>query len=199
MQRYQELHRRRDASENGERDPDADKRVTERVRQWWGDLRPGLKKALEYQHEARASGVHPIPAYEPAEPAPSSRLGDVFGRDGLLEKQARVRGRIGQPSVPIGLRAHGAYTIGIKVRGAAQSRRAGHGLRRRRGPRNVFDYAYPDPRTLFAALESKLARVNQALGAKAGQVVGVGVAAPLWLGGWRDFLGAPPDALEAWP
>ncbi len=83
MQRYQELHRRRDASENGERDPDADKRVTERVRQWWGDLRPGLKKALEYQHEARASGVHPIPAYEPAEPAepaPSSRLGDVFGR-----------------------------------------------------------------------------------------------------------------------
>jgi hypothetical protein len=80
MQRYQELHRRRDASENGERDPDADKRVTERVRQWWGDLRPGLKKALEYQHEVRASGVHPIPAYEPTEPSPSSRLGDVFGR-----------------------------------------------------------------------------------------------------------------------
>jgi predicted NBD/HSP70 family sugar kinase len=24
------------------------------------------------------------------------------------------------------------------------------------------------------------------------------VAAPLWLGGWRDFLGAPPDALNAW-
>jgi predicted NBD/HSP70 family sugar kinase len=22
--------------------------------------------------------------------------------------------------------------------------------------------------------------------------------APLWLGGWRDFLGAPPDALETW-
>ena len=64
--------------------------------------------------------------------------------------------------------------------------------------RDVFEYAYPDPRTLFPALESKLARVNQTLGAKASKVVGVGVAAPLWLGGWRDFLGAPPDALDAW-
>ncbi len=77
MQRLQELHRRRDAKEQGEQDPTTDKQVTERVRQWWSDLRPGLQEALDYQHEARASGVHPIPAYEPA---PSSRLGDVFGR-----------------------------------------------------------------------------------------------------------------------
>ena len=77
MQRLQELHRRRDAKEHGEDDPVADKQVTERVRQWWSDLRPGLRDALEYQHEARASGVHPIPSYEAA---PSSRLGDVFGR-----------------------------------------------------------------------------------------------------------------------
>lgn len=77
MERLQELHRRRDAADQGEYDPDADRHVTDRVRQWWGDLRPGLKQALDYQHEARASGVHPIPAYEPA---PTSRLGDVFGR-----------------------------------------------------------------------------------------------------------------------
>ena len=76
-ERLRELHRRRDAKEHGEPDPSEDRQVTERVRQWWSDLRPGLRDALEYQHEARASGVHPIPAYEPA---PSSRLGDVFGR-----------------------------------------------------------------------------------------------------------------------
>src|ERR1700744_2885579 len=126
-----------------------------------------------------------------------SMIVDRLIDDGLLEKQARVRGRIGQPSVPIALRADGAYPMGIKV-----GRRsldvlamdfAGHVV-----CRDVVDYAYPDPRTLFPALESKLARVNQALGAKANKVVGVGVAAPLWLGGWRDFLGAPPEALEAW-
>lgn len=76
-ERLRELHRRRDAKEHGEQNPSDDRQVTERVRQWWSDLRPGLRDALEYQHEARASGAHPIPAYEPA---PSSRLGDVFGR-----------------------------------------------------------------------------------------------------------------------
>ena len=76
MERYQELHRRRDSVNSGERDV-GDKQVTERVRQWWNDLRPGLKQALEYQHEARASGVHPVPAHEQA---PTSRLGDAFGR-----------------------------------------------------------------------------------------------------------------------
>ena len=44
-----------------------------------------------------------------------SMIVDRLIDDGLLEKQARVRGRIGQPSVPIALRADGAYTIGIKV------------------------------------------------------------------------------------
>nr|WKF62011.1 Transcriptional regulator [Paraburkholderia busanensis] len=126
-----------------------------------------------------------------------SMIVDRLIDDGLLEKHARVRGRIGQPSVPIALRPDGAYTIGIKV-----GRRsldvlamdfAGHVV-----CRDVVDYAYPDPRALFPALESKLARVNHTLGAKANKVVGVGVAAPLWLGGWRDFLGAPPDALDAW-
>lgn len=76
MERYQELHRRRDAVNSGERDL-GDQQVTERVRQWWNDLRPGLKQALAYQHEARASGVHTVPAYEQT---PTSRLGDVFGR-----------------------------------------------------------------------------------------------------------------------
>jgi predicted NBD/HSP70 family sugar kinase len=117
--------------------------------------------------------------------------------DGLLEKQARLRGRIGQPSVPIALRADGAYTIGIKV-----GRRSldvltmdfvGH-VR----SRDVLEYDYPDPHVLFPALEQKLARVRAALGEEAAKIVGVGVAAPLWLGGWREFLGAPPNALESW-
>jgi len=126
-----------------------------------------------------------------------SMIVDRLIDDGLLARQPRVRGRIGQPSVPIALRAEGAYTIGIKVGRRSLDVLAmdfvGHVC-----SRDVLEYAYPDPRVLFPALESKLARVNETLGARARQVVGVGVAAPLWLGGWRDFLGAPPDALEAW-
>jgi predicted NBD/HSP70 family sugar kinase len=117
--------------------------------------------------------------------------------DGLLVKQSRVRGRIGQPSVPIALRADGAYTIGIKVGRRSLDVLAMDFTGRVRS-RDVLEYAYPDPRLLFSALEHKLARVNESLGKDASKVVGVGVAAPLWLGGWREFLGAPREALEAW-
>ena len=117
--------------------------------------------------------------------------------DGLLAKQARVRGRIGQPSVPIALRADGAYTIGIKV-GRRSLDVLAMDFTGRVCSRDVLEYAYPDPHVLFPALEQKLARVNETLGKNADKVVGVGVAAPLWLGGWREFLGAPQEALDAW-
>lgn len=101
MQRYQELHRRRDAKSHGERSPIPDRPVTDRVRQWWGDLRPGLKQALDYQHKARASGVHPIPAYELG---PASRLGDVFGR--LTASARELTGRAQSAAAPAFKRLH---------------------------------------------------------------------------------------------
>jgi predicted NBD/HSP70 family sugar kinase len=126
-----------------------------------------------------------------------SMIVDRLIDDGLLVKQPRVRGRIGQPSVPIALRPDGAFTIGIKV-GRRSLDVLAMDFVGQVCSRDVFEYDYPDPAALFPALESRLARTNEALGARAKKVVGVGVAAPLWLGGWRDFLGAPPDALDAW-
>lgn len=127
----------------------------------------------------------------------ASMIVDRLIGDGLLVKQARVRGRIGQPSVPIALRPEGAYTIGIKVGRRSLDVLAMDFVGQVRN-REVLEYAYPDPHVLFTALERNLARVLAALGDDADKVVGVGVAAPLWLGGWRDFLGAPPGMLDEW-
>lgn len=77
MERFQRLHGQRVARADGDPNADGHKPVAELVRQWWSDLLPGLRTGLAHQHEARASGVRPIPAYESA---PTSRLGDVFGR-----------------------------------------------------------------------------------------------------------------------
>ncbi len=77
MERFQELRRQRAHHLGGERDQDDPRPVADVVRQWWGDLLPGLQGALHYQREARASGVHPIPAYVPQQ---GTRLGDAFGR-----------------------------------------------------------------------------------------------------------------------
>ncbi|MEO7001918.1 MAG: hypothetical protein ABI068_08835 [Ktedonobacterales bacterium] len=101
MERFQELRRHRAAHDAGEFDSGVSPSVADTVRQWWGDLRPGMQSALRYQHEARASGTHPIPAYEPT---PTSRLGDVFGR--LAASARGLTGRAQNAAGPTFKRIH---------------------------------------------------------------------------------------------
>jgi predicted NBD/HSP70 family sugar kinase len=117
--------------------------------------------------------------------------------DGLVVKQERVRGRIGQPSVPIALNPDGAFTLGIKV-GRRSLDVLAMDFAGQVRYREVLSYEYPDPDIIFPAIEHKLALVDAQLGKLASRLVGVGVAAPLWLGGWRDFLGAPTSVMDAW-
>lgn len=117
--------------------------------------------------------------------------------DGLVIKQDRLRGRIGQPSVPIALNPDGAFTLGIKVGRRSLDVLAMDFVGQVRY-RELLSYEYPDPDIIFPAIEHKLALVDMQLGTLASRLVGVGVAAPLWLGGWRDFLGAPSSVMEAW-
>jgi predicted NBD/HSP70 family sugar kinase len=64
--------------------------------------------------------------------------------------------------------------------------------------RDVLEYAYPDPKAIFPNIERELARIKAELTGHVKRIVGVGVAAPLWLGGWREFLGAPVRVMEQW-
>jgi len=102
MERFQELRRHRMAHEQGEAATDDVTPVADAVRQWWSDLRPGVGSALRFQREARASGTHPLPAYEP--PAPTSRLGDAFGR--LAASARGVTDRAQQAAGPTLKRIH---------------------------------------------------------------------------------------------
>jgi predicted NBD/HSP70 family sugar kinase len=117
--------------------------------------------------------------------------------DGLVIKQERVRGRIGQPSVPIALNPDGAFTLGIKVGRRSLDVLAMDFVGQVRF-REMLSYEYPDPDIIFPAIEHKLAVVDRQLGKLSDRLVGLGVAAPLWLGGWRDFLGAPVSVMDAW-
>ena len=117
--------------------------------------------------------------------------------DGLVIRQDRVRGRIGQPSIPIALNPDGAFTLGIKVGRRSLDVLAMDFVGQVRF-REMLSYEYPDPDVIFPAIERKLALVDTQLGEHASRLVGLGVAAPLWLGGWRDFLGAPLSVMDAW-
>lgn len=117
--------------------------------------------------------------------------------DGLLLRQAPVRGRIGQPSVPLALNPDGAFSIGIKV-----GRRSADWLlvdfTGRVRQRESISYLFPDAETLLPTLAQRMAQMIDGLGALAPRLVGVGVATPLRLGGWHRMLGLSTGQSERW-
>jgi predicted NBD/HSP70 family sugar kinase len=125
----------------------------------------------------------------------------IIGRlegDGLVVKQAPVRGKVGQPSVPMALNPDGAFSIGIKIgrRGMDMLLVDFTGQVRER---LVRAYAFPDPHRLFDEIAAGLAELRERLGPERARVLhGVGVAAPLSLGGWESLLGLSAEAAQAW-
>lgn len=117
--------------------------------------------------------------------------------DQLLRREAPVRGRVGQPSVPIGLNPDGAFAIGIKI-----GRRSADWLlvdfTGHVRERIVLDYAFPDIDVLLPAIRTHLNQLLDGLGPLRSRVVGVGVAAPFQLGGWHRMLGLTEAQSEAW-
>lgn len=114
---------------------------------------------------------------------------------GLVARSAPRRGRVGQPSVPIVLDADGASFIGIKVgrRGIDLLLVDFAGQVRARG---AVAHRRPDPDLLFGQIGAGLQALRAQLGPRqAGRLRGIGVAAPLGLGGWQTLLGG--DARQA--
>lgn len=118
--------------------------------------------------------------------------------DGLLLRGEPLRGRIGQPSVPLSLNPDGAYSVGIKVgRRSLDTLLVDFtGRPRRRWSR---DYPYADPDTVVAEIVRRLRDIKRHLSpAQRARVQGVGIAAPLSMGGWQQLLGLPRQVAERW-
>ena len=108
--------------------------------------------------------------------------------EGLLLKQERVRGRIGQPSVPLSLNPEGAFSIGVQV-----GRRSLEVLlldfTGRIRHQHVFHYEYPDPDEVLTQIAAALKRLRRQMGERWPRVVGLGLSAPLFMHQWADLLG----------
>lgn len=108
--------------------------------------------------------------------------------DGLILKQARVRGRIGQPSIPLALNPDGAFAIGINI-----GRRSADWLlvdfSGQVRMRQSLDYEFPQASTLLPTIAQHMATLTDALGPLKDRLVGIGLAAPFQMGGWHRMLG----------
>jgi predicted NBD/HSP70 family sugar kinase len=128
----------------------------------------------------------------------ASLIIDRLLADGLVMKLDAVRGKVGQPSVPMALNPDGAFSIGIKV-----GRRSVDTLlldfTGQVRERDTLAYDFPDPPQLLAHLKKQLVALPAKLGKdKAQRIAGIGIAAPLSMGGWQSLLGVSAERAAAW-
>jgi predicted NBD/HSP70 family sugar kinase len=109
--------------------------------------------------------------------------------DGLVMKLEPLRGKIGQPSVPIALRPDGAFSIGVKI-----GRRSldvllldfANTVRMRYSQ----TYSFPEPDTVFLAIADQVRAMQASLAPDLrSRILGIGVAAPLSLDSWQELMG----------
>lgn len=119
--------------------------------------------------------------------------------DGLLIKQEKVKGKIGQPSVPIALNPHGAYSIGISI-DRRQLETIVIGFTGEIISRTVQTYPYPDPQFIFPLIHHSIDFISRAIPAERRErLAGIGVTAPSFIvGKWEEQLDAPPDVMAQW-
>lgn len=118
--------------------------------------------------------------------------------DGLLRRGEPVRGKIGQPSVPMSLNAEGAFFFGLKI-----GRRSVDvvlvnllgeivALERR-------THRYPTPEAVVRFVAEVLPAMTARLPPRLrGRIGGLGIAMPFQLWSWVEYIDAPAGALDAW-
>ena len=114
--------------------------------------------------------------------------------DGLLLKQERLRGRIGQPSVPLSLNPEGAFSVGVQV-GRRSMEVLVLDFAGQIRHQHVFHYEFPDPDEVLRHIASALTLLREQMGERWARVVGLGLSAPLFMHQWGDLLG--PEAAPA--
>lgn len=131
-------------------------------------------------------------------PQTISIIANQLESDGLLQREAPQRGRVGQPSVPYSLAPGGALSFGLKIgRRSADLIMMDFGGRVRSKLHKT--YRYPDPGDVLAFLESGLAQLTESLTApQKERIAGIGIASPFELWNWEHQIGAPRAVLDAW-
>ncbi|QND49432.1 ROK family transcriptional regulator [Rhizobium lusitanum] len=119
-------------------------------------------------------------------------------KDGLLSRGEPVRGRVGQPSIPMRLNPDAVLSFGVKIgrRSAdlvlmdfvGQIRMQLHQI-----------YPYPLPQDILSFVTSGIQELEARLSKEERlRLAGLGIAAPFELWNWAEEVGAPDGAMDVW-
>ncbi len=119
-------------------------------------------------------------------------------KDGLLLRGEPVRGKVGQPSVPMRLNPDAVYSFGVKI-GRRSADLVLMDFVGRIRLQYHETYAYPVPEKIIEIITSGIDRLEAGLSeVERGRIAGIGIAAPFELWNWADEVGAPQDEMDAW-
>ncbi len=118
--------------------------------------------------------------------------------EGLLARGEPVRGRIGQPSVPMSLNPDGAFFFGLKIgRRSADLTLIDFQGHVRATRRQI--YRYPTPSAVIAFVQEAMPAITATLPKpQQARISGMGVAMPFQLWNWVQTIGAPQAEMDAW-
>ena len=148
-------------------------------------LQPGVSKA----EIARRTGLSPQTV---------SVIMRALEKEELLGRGEPLRGRVGQPSVPMHLNPDAVLSYGVKIgrRSADLVLMDFTGKIRLNRHRT---YRYPDTTEIINFITESIDDIEADLAAKQrSTIAGVGVAAPFELWNWASEVGAPPGVMEQW-
>ncbi|MGV8950806.1 MAG: ROK family transcriptional regulator [Cypionkella sp.] len=118
--------------------------------------------------------------------------------DGLLLRGDPIRGRIGQPSVPMFLNPDGAFFIGIKIgRRSVDLIVVDFNGKIRARQRQTYRYPTPAAVVKFTA-EALPKALTNLTAAERPRVSGIGIAMPFQLWNWVQAIDAPQSEMDTW-
>jgi predicted NBD/HSP70 family sugar kinase len=119
-------------------------------------------------------------------------------KDGLLSRGEPVRGRVGQPSIPMRLNPDAVLSVGVKIGRRSADLVLMDFVGRIRMQLHQI-YPYPLPQDIMSFVTSGIQELETHLsGEERRRLAGVGIAAPFELWNWAEEVGAPEGAMEAW-
>jgi len=127
-----------------------------------------------------------------------SVITSALEKEGLLLRGEPIRGRIGQPSVPLSLNPDGAYSIGIKIGRRSSNIVLMNFLGQLTGQIQT-SYAYPTPDEVLHFIKDGIQQLTRNVDASLQhRIAGVGISTPFQLWNWVEAVGAPGAHIAAW-
>ena len=117
--------------------------------------------------------------------------------DDLLLRDAPVRGRVGQPSIPMRLNPDAVFSYGLKLGRRSSDLTLIDFAGRERGTLHET-YAWPTVEGILKFTHEGIAELGRTIRNPQARIAGLGIATPYELWNWAEEVGAPEGAMDEW-